>query len=127
MKILKPITDIFKFIKDDISSDIKVIKEIHTRIENKKPIISPERKLQIKKELSQISVYNFLKTNMLFFLLMSAAFLSGWWSAANHYQDECNSFIIENYIEPYKAKGISFNESNIFYNKITLPIINKTT
>jgi len=100
MKILKPFFDIFRFLYDDFKSDITTIIEIFRRLSKGEQIFNTEK---IKEEFRGYSVYQFLQDNWLFFLMLTFAFISGWFIASQQYQDKCNTWIIDNIFENEKC------------------------
>ena len=99
MNPIKPITDIFRFLWDDLKSDLKAIKDAAVRLKNGRPLFDPWEVAEMKRQFRGYSVYQFLKDNWLFFLMLALAFISGWFIATQQCQNTCNAWIIENLFE----------------------------
>ena len=109
MKFFK---DLFRAIVDDFKSDIKAIKLAMDRHEHGEPIFNQDKVQQWKHELKHWSWYDFFTSNMLFFLIITAAFVSGYWVASQDYQEKCNDYIYENYIVPLEDGRLTYNTIN---------------
>ena len=105
MKFFK---DLFRFLKDDFVGDFKAIKLAMDRHEKGEPIFDQEKVAKWKLELKHWSWYDFFATNFLFFLMLTAAFFSGMWVSSQHWQDQCNEYIIEEYIEPIERGELRY-------------------
>jgi len=81
------IKESLKFIVDDFKSDYIFLKEIS----------DGTRKVDLKR-LKSVKIGSVIKANWLMFLLCAGFFCSGYFIAAQDYQDECNTFIIEEII-----------------------------
>jgi hypothetical protein len=106
--MVNPITDFFKFLYDDFKSDIDALRKASQRIGKGEPIFDPKKVEELKLWWKSYSMYKFLSENWLFFLLLTLAVLSGFWLASQHYQDVCNQYIIDHYIEK-ETLNWSFN------------------
>ena len=107
--MIKFFKDLFRFLKDDFISDFKAIGLAMKRHEKGEPIFDQGKVAKWKHELKHWSWYDFFASNFLFFLIVTAAFISGYWVASQDYQDKCNDYIIENYIEPIQDGRLSYN------------------
>lgn len=111
-----------KFLIEDFKSDMVAVKEIVDVISGKKK--TPD---YVKERFRRNFLHgwgDFFKNNWLFFLLLGLAFASGWFMAGKHYQNICNLYIWETYIEPQMLKPVgsvaakigNWTMSNITFN-----------
>ena len=88
---------LLKFIISDFISDIKFIINV---INGKIRFDSEEIKIKIKK-ITNFQTKDFTQ-NWIWIIVCIFAFVSGVLVSANYYQNECNTFIYDNYIVGYK-------------------------
>lgn len=115
--MIKALKSAVKFIYNDIKTDIATLKEISKKVQKGESIITD----RMKKEFTT-GWDKFFKENWLLFLLLGLAFAVGWFFAAKHYQNICNTYIFENFIETDPI----YNATRQIGDKFDFNIFNKT-
>ncbi|OGM02627.1 hypothetical protein A3K72_01920 [Candidatus Woesearchaeota archaeon RBG_13_36_6] len=89
---------ILKFLKDDLKSDYDFIRNIKSNEEH-----IDERMKEFKEAFKPNNMKRDMQQNWIWILIVIAAVLVGMFVSAKYYQNECNQFIYEEYIqqEPY--------------------------
>ena len=112
---MKWIKAIIKFIVDDFKEDAATLK----RIQKEKRLLPKGRWKEIKDELKKEGFAKVVSTWVFIWLCLGLAFTMGWIVASAFYQDACNTFIYDTYIEPQETGewhivyGSSPNRENI--------------
>lgn len=89
--------NIFKFLWNDLKTDILCVKETIKRAREGKPIVDQDKLDLFRKEVLSKPGERF-KESWPWLIVIIFAFVLGWVMAAGYYQVACNNFIIENYI-----------------------------
>lgn len=98
------ITKLIKFIKKDIKQDIETIKAIM------------QGKYKFKYSIKELFNIKWMVGNgavWMFFLLLALAFCGGYFYASQHYQDLCNRFIIDTFVNSTLSPFEGFNFTGI--------------
>jgi|SRR3972149_8770636 len=98
MIIIKIIKDFFLFIYNDLKADVITIKMI---IKGKQKFKKPNELFNYKKFDFKI----FLKNNWVNIIIILGYFLAGWFIASSYYQNRCNEYILNNYINNPKSQN----------------------